>query len=263
MTKQPTGSTNTKREPDTEFSLKRDVLQPGQLVATDQYACKLRGRLLNSRGSTPEHEKYGGGTIFVDIATGKVSVHHQVSLGASETIQAKINFEREALSAGVLVTEYLSDNGIYTSAEFTRELHKTGQGLRRSGVGAHHQNGIAERAIRTVTERARTMMLHAATKWPEQAHMDLWPIAMSFLTYLWNHTPIQGVWMSPVELFSKTKLPNSPLVNAKVQGCPAYGLEPGLQSGIKIPKWNPRSRRGQFVGYSVGIASPDWTDVTV
>ena len=144
MTKQPTGSTNTKREPDTEFSLKRDVLQPGQLVATDQYVCKLRGRLLNSRGSTPEHEKYGGGTIFVDVATGKVSVHHQVSLGASETIQAKTNFERDALSAGVLIADYLSDNGIYTSAEFTRELQKKGQGLRRSGVGAHHQNGIAE-----------------------------------------------------------------------------------------------------------------------
>ena len=106
-----------------------------------------------------------------------------------------------------------------------------------------------------VTERARTMMLHAATKWPEQAHMDLWPMAMSYSVYLWNHTPIQGVGMSPEELFSKTKLPNSPLVNAKVWGCPAYVLEPGLQSGIKIPKWNPRSRRGQFVGYSRDHAS--------
>jgi hypothetical protein len=144
----------------------------------------------------------------------------------------------------------MSDNGIYTSAEFTRELEKEGQGLKRSGVGAHHQNGIAERAIRTVTEQARTMLLHAATHWPEETSMDLWPMAMSYASYMWNHMPIQGVGLSPEEIFSRSKMMNSPLLNAKVWGCPVYVLDPKLQDGIKIPKWSPRSRRGQFVGFS-------------
>jgi hypothetical protein len=33
-------------------------------------------------------------------------------------------------------------------------------------------------------------------------------------------------------------------------GCPVYVLDPKLQDGQKIPKWDPRSRRGMFVGVS-------------
>ena len=33
-------------------------------------------------------------------------------------------------------------------------------------------------------------------------------------------------------------------------GCPAYVLEPKLQNGQKLPKWNRHSRLGQFLGYS-------------
>ncbi len=33
-------------------------------------------------------------------------------------------------------------------------------------------------------------------------------------------------------------------------GCPAYVLEPKLQNGQKLPKWNRRSHLGQFLGYS-------------
>jgi hypothetical protein len=35
------------------------------------------------------------------------------------------------------------------------------------GVNAHHQNGIAERHIRSVTETTRTMLIHAMISWPE------------------------------------------------------------------------------------------------
>jgi hypothetical protein len=40
------------------------------------------------------------------------------------------------------------------------------------------------------------------------------------------------------------------LRRAKVFGCPVYVLEPGLQDGKKIPKWEPRARRAQFLGFS-------------
>jgi hypothetical protein len=33
-------------------------------------------------------------------------------------------------------------------------------------------------------------------------------------------------------------------------GCPVYVLDPDLQAGKKLPRWQPRSRRGVFVGFS-------------
>ena len=101
-----------------------------------------------------------------------------------------------------------------------------------------------------MTEQAHTMLLHAATHWPEHTKMNLWPMAMSYSVYLWNHTPIQSVGLSPEEIFLRTKHPNSPLVNAKVWGIPVYVLDPTQQDGIKIQKWSTCSSQGQFVGFS-------------
>jgi hypothetical protein len=36
----------------------------------------------------------------------------------------------------------------------------------------------------------------------------------------------------------------------RVFGCPSYVLDPRLQDGFKIPKWEPRARLGQFLGFS-------------
>ncbi len=36
-----------------------------------------------------------------------------------------------------------------------------------------------------------------------------------------------------------------------IWGCPMYILEPALQYGRKIPKWNPQSQRVQFLGFSL------------
>ena len=38
-------------------------------------------------------------------------------------------------------------------------------------------------------------------------------------------------------------------------GCPAYVLDPVLQDGKKLPRWKPKSRRGQFLGRSSKHAS--------
>ena len=222
-------STGTKTEttkPDAVKSTQKNVLSPGQLVATNQFVCKTRGRLTNSMGKTEEKDMYCGGTIFCDIASKKIEVFPQVSLSANETIRSKHEFERESLYSGVQVMDYVSDNGVYTSQEFMKELQQEGQGLKLCGVGAHHQNGVAERAIRTVVERARSMLLHAACKWPGQVEADLWLQAMQYATYLWNNTPIQGVGLSPEEIFTRTKQPHAVLTNAKVWGCPCYVLDP-------------------------------------
>ena len=124
-----------------------------------------------------------------------------------------------------------------------------------SGVGAHHQNGVAERAIATIIGRARAMILHAAIHWPGETHTDLWPLAIDYAVYLWNHTPHMESGMSPIELFCRLKQDCGVLRNAKVWGCPTYVLDPKLQDGKKLPKWQPHSRRGQFLGFSLDHAS--------
>ncbi len=45
------------------------------------------------------------------------------------------------------------------------------------------------------------------------------------------------------------------LKRAHVWGCPAYVLETALLDGRKIPKWNPRSQREQFLGFFTHHAS--------
>ncbi|MGH3053412.1 MAG: reverse transcriptase domain-containing protein [Gaiellaceae bacterium] len=137
-----------------------------------------------------------------------------------------------------------------------KELYEKGQGIRMSGVSAQFQNGAAENAIKIVVQKARTMMIHAALRWPEAADKSLWPMALSHATYLYNHTPSMESGLSPAELFSRTKNQNhGELLNAHPWGCPTYVLTPKLRDGQSIPKWEPRSKQGQYMGASPMHAS--------
>jgi len=88
----------------------------------------------------------------VDHASGLVHVAHQLTFTADETAQAKLAFEQMAAEHGVQMNAYQADNGIFRAREFLQQLQQ--QNIRFSGVGAHYQNGIAERAIQTVMSRA-------------------------------------------------------------------------------------------------------------
>ena len=76
---------------------------------------------------------------------GFVHIEHMINFTAMETIQAKQRFEKKMLDMGVLVQSYHSGNGIFASAYFMNEVNKGLQNITFSRVGAHHQNGIAER----------------------------------------------------------------------------------------------------------------------
>ncbi len=78
---------------------------------------------------------------------------------------------------------------------------------------------------------------------------------MKYAAYLWNKTPNKYSGLSPEEIFYRTKAEKSDLVHMKVFGCPTFVLEPQLQDKKKIPKWLPRSRMGQFLGFSHDHAS--------
>ena len=99
-------------------------------------------------------------------------------------------------------------------------------------------------------------MIHAAMHWPEVDDPALWPLAVTHAAWLYNHTPNRESGIAPIEVFTQTKSDCSAIRNAKVWGSPCYVLEPRLtQAGGKIPRWQPRSRRAQYVG-----VSPDHAD---
>lgn len=253
MTKRPTKATHPPQpKEDKEMALRSNDLLPGQRVSVDHYVSTHKGRQYVARGS--HSSDFCGGALFVDHATGRIAVHHQVSLGAADTIKSKLLFERNAFDDGVVVQAYHTDNGVFSSKEFLAELVSKGQNIRFSGSGAAHQNGIAERGIRTVVGMARTMMLHAALRYGDRViTQDLWPQAMDHAVWLYNRMPRMDTGLSPNEMWTRSTVMDAAdvLANCHVWGCPVFVLEPKLRkSGVKIPKWDPRSRQGVNVGFS-------------
>jgi hypothetical protein len=144
----------------------------------------------------------------------------------------------------------------FNSKEFKEDLNTKDQTLSLLGIGAHHQNGVAERAIQTVTQWARTILLHQVLHWPDQSKIDLWPFALEHAVYVWNHLPRKDIFIAPVELFTgATFVDYDHIQRARVWCCPVHVLQPRLQDGKKLPKWDPRSRRGMFVGMSQSHSS--------
>ena len=98
-------------------------------------------------------------------------------------------------------------------------------------------------------------MVHAAIHWPKESDPGLWPFAMDYSAHLYNNTPNRTSKLSPNKLFARCTQPVSTLDHSRVWGCPAYVLNPNLQDGKELPKWNRRSRAGQFLGFSKDHAS--------
>jgi hypothetical protein len=229
-------------------ALKVNCLHPGAQVSADHFESRLKGRTYSSFGKTTS-DQFVGGCIFVDHMSGYVHVEHQLGFSSSETIRAKQSFEQLALSHGVLIENYLADNGIFNKTSFVEHIRAHNQQIHYCGVNAHHKNAIAERAIRTISELARSLILHASIHWRDGIDGALWPMAIDYATHIYNTLP-NNHGICPADLFTGTTIPRHKLRDLHVWGCPVYVLDPALQQGKKLPRWQPRSRRGLFLGYS-------------
>jgi hypothetical protein len=101
-----------------KFILREGDLLPGDAVSIDQYQSSVPGHLPNTKGKEALKDKYNGGTLFYDHATGHIYLENQVSLKAGETIKAKWKFEHAANTCGVIVSKYHADNSPFGSKEF-------------------------------------------------------------------------------------------------------------------------------------------------
>ena len=97
--------------------------------------------------------------------SGYLHVEHQLGLSASETIRAKKDFERIAMDHDAVINSYLYDNGTFRAKDFIHYIYENVQKIHYCGVNDHHKNGVAEHSIHTVSECARSLLLHSSTCW--------------------------------------------------------------------------------------------------
>ena len=256
QTRRPSPGKTSTAVKDREGALKKDHLVAGQQVSVDHFVCSTKGRLFDSRGKTADKDLYCGGCLFSDNATGYVHVEFQSHLNSHETLKAKEEFELMCRDLGVVPQSYHSDNGsAFTSSDYSQHLREFAQVSSFAGAGAHHHNGTAERAIQTIMNVSRTMMLHAAIHWPDVADATLWPMAVQHAVFLYNHVPDPDTGIAPADLFTRTRWEQRKLHDLHVWGCPVYVLDKTLSDGKKIPRWKPRSKRTVNMGLSRHHAS--------
>jgi hypothetical protein len=97
----------------------------------------------------------------VDHASSFVYVTFHSSEAAAELVCWKAEFEQFSARFNVQIWNIRADNGVYSAQLFRISCLWHQQHLTFCGVGAHWQNGIAECFIGTVTQQARTILLHA------------------------------------------------------------------------------------------------------
>jgi hypothetical protein len=79
---------------DSEGAISHNRLEVGHFVSTDQFVCRTPGQLPNGYGREGCNDRFYGGPIYNNAASGLIWVENQVSLGASETIMDKEHFEQ-------------------------------------------------------------------------------------------------------------------------------------------------------------------------
>ncbi len=132
---------------------------------------------------------YSCGTLFVKHASRKLFNFCQYSTNAVEIISSKCCLKSFAQQEGISIKKYHADNGVFALNTFKEDYALLDQRYLFRGAGAHHQNGIAERNIKTVAQWACANMLHFAHHWPAKTHVCSWPQAIDYTLWVFNHLP--------------------------------------------------------------------------
>ena len=159
--------------------------------------------------------------VFKDVYSRYTYGHLMTSCDLEQTLEAKLAFEKHALSFGVKIKHYHADNGTFACKGFRDAVSASGQKITFCGVGAHHQNGIVENQIGLLTRWARTSLLHSKRRWPSAISTLLWPYAFknSISNYNSFHFDKQG--FTPEQRFSDCDK-RLVLTNHHPWGCPVF-----------------------------------------
>ncbi len=125
------------------------------MVSVDQLESSVPGFLGQITGSLTR-KRIVGTTVYVDHASDLSYILHQ-SMTSEETVRGKEAFEQYAKSHVVYNKHFHANNGRFKDKEFRKSIKRNNQTISFSGIGGHHQNGIAEKRIGDLQRRATTL----------------------------------------------------------------------------------------------------------
>ncbi|XP_055632900.1 uncharacterized protein LOC129773324 [Toxorhynchites rutilus septentrionalis] len=171
-------------------------------------------------------------------ASRRISVYFLIEKSAESVFKAFEYFRRSAeRQTGKKLKVLRTDNG----KEFFNKL--LGDHLKRLGIRHQtsvdytpEQNGLAERANRTIVERARCMLFDA--KLPK----SFWAEAAATVVYLVNRSPTKGHGQTPEEIWSGKK---PSLAHVRVFGSPVMAHIPKP----KRKKWDAKAHECILTGF--------------
>jgi transposase InsO family protein len=161
-------------------------------------------------------------------------------------LQTRLDIQAIGIDGG---TEFGQSSRLFTSSKLMEWAKEKGIIIKRTVPHTHYQNGLAERAGRTIMDKARTAM------WQANIPSELWPFAMEASVMITNLLPTEANegFKSPYQkMAEELKLHNSVtvphLLHIKTYGCRAYVHEK-KEKRRNRDKMGPRAQIGKLIGY--------------
>ncbi|KMS94207.1 hypothetical protein BVRB_023730, partial [Beta vulgaris subsp. vulgaris] len=203
--------------------------EPGRVLHTDLCGPMQVDSIQGSRYCMPIVDEYSR-FVTMYFLTSKDQ--------AADLLLECITMYENTLGYGVQTIQ--ADNGgEFTSNYLRNKLKEKGIKLQTTVPYTPEQNGIAERMNRTVVDRARTLLTHAALP------IKYWQFAIAAAVHVTNRLPTNANnRRSPYELWTG-KLPD--ISHLRVFGCRAYAHVPDQ----KRRKFDPKAASCIFLGYAM------------
>lgn len=188
-----------------------------------------------------EKKSIGGASYFVtfiDDMTRRVFVYFIKS--KDEVYEKFVVFKNMAESQlGRKIKAIRSDNGReFVNKRFDNLLQENGIVRQLTVPYSPQQNGVAERANRTLVEMARSLLIHSGMT------ESLWAEAVMTACYIRNRSPTAALdRITPYEAWSGKK-PN--VSHMRIFGSLTVGLDKGHRG-----KFKAKGKEYRFVGYSL------------
>ena len=157
-------------------------------------------------------------------------------------------------SHDIIIEQYHADNGIFRANAWVQDCQERSNTHITTyyGLGAHHNNGLAERRVRYIQDNDRAMILYAQQKIPEAITAYLWPYSLRHANNSYSATSLLALpqILSPLQLFTGYQFQDNPH-QCHPFGCPTYVLNEALRSSHWIHhKWKTRSKVVVYLGRS-------------
>jgi hypothetical protein len=130
----------------TKHSIAPEARSQGNCVSMDVLQSPTPGLVTQMAGFLT-CQCYLYACMFVDHYSDFTYIHLMKDQNGEGALEAKEAFEAYSAAHGIEVKRYHADNGIFACAQWKEHCFKSHQLLTYATIGAHQQNGKAERRI--------------------------------------------------------------------------------------------------------------------